>query len=245
MKKLHSFFRILAGGAVIVLFLSGAFGLGFQAIGVVVLMTAYRHRLAGAVRALLDEQDYAPPPPQSEKGRGQTAFHEAGHVVVGWVLSCGRTPVSASIRQDGDSNGRVTWRHLTSDAENIEEALNGIASCLGGIAGEKAFGYPETASRRNDLRQATDIATRMVCEWGFSGKLATRRYDPEDGLLTEEILKTINAEIDRFVQEGERRAHMAAKEHHDAIGRVAGLLLQHVTLDWKQLREAIGFDPAT
>lgn len=244
-QKLLSFARLLVVGVVVILSLIGEFGIGFQVVAIVVLMTAYRREWGRKLRDAFDDEPLPPPLPQSEAGRSVSAFHEAGHAVIGWVLPGPRLPYHATIRPVHDANGFVKWKRKSSDAFGLDAALNELASIFGGAAAEREFRHPENIGWRGDLEQATDFARRMVCEWGFSGKLAPRHYDVESGLLTAEILETINAEIDRFLKEGMERALKAAKEHRDAIGRVAGMLLQHETLDEKRLREAIGFDPAT
>lgn len=238
-KKLLSRIRYVICGAALAAALIGWLGLGFQAMAVVVLMTAYRENLADGVRRAFADEAPPPPLPQSESGRSVSAFHEAGHAVVGWILPGPRKPYHATIRQSHDSNGYVKWRRATSDAFGLEAALNELAALFGGIAGEREFRCLENIGQRGDLEQATDFARRMVCEWGFSAKLPRRRYDVESGLLTAETLTIINAEIDRFLQEGEDRALKTAKQNRDAIGRVAALLLQHETLDEKQIREAV------
>lgn len=242
-KNIRSLIRVLPPIMVVGTMLSGWLGLGFQAIGVVILMTAYRQELADSFRRLMADEPPAGPV-MTEQGKSVVAFHEAGHAVVGWVLPGPGKPHSATIKSSGETNGRVVNTHRSSDSWTLEIAINQLAFWYAGWAAEKEFGLVQSMGWKGDLAYATNLARRMVCEWGFSGKLPRRHYDVESGLLTEEILTIINAEIDRFLQEGERRAIKAAKEHHDAIGRVAGLLLQHETLDAKQLREAIGFDPA-
>lgn len=242
-KKILSFLRVVPTAACVVVAVSGMLGVGLQAIAVVVLVSAYHRDWAHWLRRAWAEEHV--PIPQSKEGRSLSAFHEAGHAVVGWVLPCSRKPYLATIRQDGNTNGHVRWRALTSDPVDLETAINEIAMCFGGFAAEKEFGLAENGGKDSDLEQATDIATRMVCEWGFSGKLAHRRYDIRSGLMTPELRTTINAEIDRFMLLGEERALKTAKAHREAIGRLAALLLEHETLTERQIRDAMESAPAT
>jgi hypothetical protein len=241
MQKFLSCAKALVATAFLIFVANGRFGVGAQVIVLVVFLTAYRKKAAGMLRAFLEGEPDDRLPPETEAGRSRTAFHEAGHVVVSQVLPCGWKPMRASIVPDRDSNGRVDHDMESRDVMDMESALNQLACHFAGAAAEREFCTPrETAGKAGDLAQATDLAERMVCEWGFSGKLPRRRYDPESNMLTEEIIGTINAEIDRFLEMGEALAEKTVKAHRDAIGRVAALLLQHGTLDRKALQAALG-----
>ncbi|HTK59964.1 MAG TPA: hypothetical protein VL283_02055 [Candidatus Baltobacteraceae bacterium] len=240
MHKLFFHARVLIALAILAVAINGNFGTGFQVAALVILLTAYRKNAARALRSFFEDEEQRRPPPQTEAGRSRTAFHEAAHAVVGWVLPTQRKPSGASIEPDDDSLGRVHHLLESRDVHDMETALNELAIMFAGSAAEREFCTPKsTAGWAGDLDMATQLAERMVCEWGFSGKLPRRRYDPCSGLLTEEILKIINEEIDRFLEMGEALALKTVKAHHDAVGRVAALLMQFGSLDQAKLRAAI------
>ena len=240
--KLFTLFRDAFVTTVLAGLIVGVGGVGVQVVAIVILLTAFREPAADWLRAC-----YADPVkilPRTDRGRSQTAFHEAGHAVVGWVLPGADKPRSASIRPNAEEDGRVDCDDRR-DPHDLLSAIDELAAWFAGAAAEREFGSPDNSGCWEDLERATAFARRMVCEWGFSGKLAKRRYDPDSGLLTEEILTTINAEIDRFLGMGEQLAIKTVKEHHDTIGCVAALLLQQETLDAAKLQAAIGTAPTT
>jgi cell division protease FtsH len=236
-KKLRSLIRAVVWCVPLAAAIYGRFGLGVQVVAIVVVMTAFREDLAGFLRALFEDRGERLE--QSESGKSLTAFHEAGHAVVGWVLPGGTKPQSVTIRQTDTSNGHVISAIRTSDSWSIDDAIDQLALWFAGAAAECEFGHGQSTGWQEDLVEATSLAKKMVCEWGFSGKLKSRYYDTDSGMLTEEILEIINAEIDRFLELGERLAAKTVKEHRDTIGRVAGLLLQHETLNQAKLKAAI------
>ena len=236
-KKILSLIRALPAIVLAAVTVSGYLGLGLQAIGVVVLLTAYREDLARILRRALSEKHEQPP--LSEHGKSVSAFHEGGHSVVGWILPGADKPYYATIQQTERTNGHIEVRRRSSDPPDLGAAIDHLALLYAGAAAEREFGLVQSAGWSSDLNEATHLAKRMVCEWGFSGKLAHRRYDTRDGLLTKEILVIINAEIDRFLGLGEELAIKTVKEHRDKIGRVAALLLQYGTLDEAKLSAAI------
>lgn len=238
-SKIFRLIRILIVLAALAYAIDGSLGVGAQVVAIVVFLTAYREKAADRLRACFAGKP-EPVLQQTEKGRGQTAYHEAGHAVAGWYLPGASKPKSASILPTSESNGRVDCEDLSSDPMDLEAAVDELAAWFAGAAAEREFGCRIDAGHAEDLAEATDLARLMVCEWSFSGRLPRRRYDPGSGLLTEDIRRIINEEIDRFLELGEQRAIETVKAYHDKIGCVAALLLQHGTLNRVQLEAALG-----
>jgi len=234
--KIRPFIRSLIITTAFAAAIMGYVGVGLQVIAIVVFLTAYRKK---AAQWLCDVFEPHEATPQTEAGRDQTSYHEAGHAVVGWVLPGAYKPRSASIIPNGEENGSVRIESRSGDPPDLQAALEELASWFAGAAAEEEFGKRSNAGCAEDLARATSWVQQMVCEWGFSGKLPRRSYDGESGLLTGEILTVINAEMDRFLADGEALARKTVKEHRDTIGCVAALLRQHGTLDESQLRAAI------
>ena len=228
--------RNLAVTATFAYLISGELGVGMQAVAIVIALTAFREPAAAWLRACYAEPEKIAP--QSDEGRSATAFHEAGHAVVGWVLTGANKPRRATIVPNAEDNGSVDF-HERRDPYDLLSALDELAAWFAGSAAQQEFGRAHDSGASEDIERATELATRMVCEWGFSGKLQKRRYDLDSGTLTEETLAIINAEIDRFLEEGEKLAVKTVKAHRDRIGCVAALLMRDETLDEKTLRAAI------
>ena len=117
----------------------------------------------------------------SEKEVEQTAYHEAGHAMT--ELFYGRCPEYMSVVARADFNGYVKSEKM-SEHPTKERLLQEICTCMGGRAAELEFGYGKTPGASADLRMATRIAVRMVCEFGM--------YEEEIGLavITEEEYRT-------------------------------------------------------
>lgn len=117
----------------------------------------------------------------SEKEVEHTACHEAGHAMI--ELAYGRCPEYMSVVARADFNGYVKQEKM-SEHPTKERLLQQICTCMGGRAAEMEFGYGITPGASADLRMATNVAARMVCEFGM--------YEEEIGLavITEEEYKT-------------------------------------------------------
>ena len=108
----------------------------------------------------------------SDKEKNVTAFHEAGHVLVGMHLPCGDPIHKVSIVPRGHALG-VTQFLPDEEIHNLsrEKANNYIASLMGGRSAEEVVFGEITNGASNDIERATSIARTMVCQWGMSEKL--------------------------------------------------------------------------
>ncbi len=124
-----------------------------------------------------------------------------------------------------------------------------LAVRLGGRAGEMVvLGEPSTGAS-NDLAGATDLATRMVREWGFSAELGPVGYGPEGPSrdnpfagrpYAEQTQRSIDQEVARLLREAEARATELLREHRDTLDRVIQLLLDRETIDGSELAAIAG-----
>ncbi|MHB1534575.1 MAG: ATP-dependent zinc metalloprotease FtsH [Acidimicrobiales bacterium] len=190
-----------------------------------------------ASNALLPEEKHA------------VAVHEAGHALVA-VLSEHADPVAkVTILPRGAALG-VTEQLPESERHLYPESYltDSLAVRLGGRAAEiLVLGEPSTGAS-NDLAGATDLATRMVREWGFSGEVGPIGYGPEGPSrdnpfagrpYAEETQRAIDREVARLLREAEVRATTLLREHPDALDRVINLLLEEETIDGSALLTAI------
>jgi len=194
----------------------------------------------------------------SDKEKRITAYHEAGHTLVGALLP-GADPIhKVTIIPRGRALG-VTQMLPTEDKFSVteDEARTRIAFALGGRVAEEVIFDTRTTGAGNDLEQATELARKMVCEWGMSDKMGPLTYGKvEDQIfLGKEIARTqdysaqtavgIDNEVRRLVDEGYERARGIITEHIDSLKALTEALLEYETLDGEEVLRLIeGEDPA-
>ncbi|MHB1486752.1 MAG: ATP-dependent zinc metalloprotease FtsH [Acidimicrobiales bacterium] len=191
-----------------------------------------------ASNALLPEEKHA------------VAVHEAGHALVA-VLSQHADPVAkVTILPRGAALG-VTEQLPESERHLYPESYltDSLAIRLGGRAAEiMVLGEPSTGAS-NDLAGATDLATRMVREWGFSTEVGPIGYGPEGPSrdnpfagrpYAEETQRSIDQEVARLLREAENRATQLLGEHRETLDRVIDLLLERETIDGSDLAAIVG-----
>ncbi|NBP51528.1 MAG: ATP-dependent metallopeptidase FtsH/Yme1/Tma family protein, partial [Actinobacteria bacterium] len=172
-----------------------------------------------------------------------TAYHEGGHAVLATVLPHSDPLHKVTILPRGMALG-VTWtlpeeRH-TYSREYFEDV---ICKAMGGRVAEKiVFGHLNSGAA-NDLEQATNIARRMVREWGMSESVGPMAFAGQqqvflgEDLMTsgreysDETARTIDAEISRILREQEERARTVLQQHRRGLDLVAQALLDHETID--------------
>jgi cell division protease FtsH len=189
----------------------------------------------------------------SKEEQRTTAWHEAGHTLIGEIVE-GNDPVhKVSIIPRGSALG-VTQMLPVEDRHTMTEkqALARIAMMLGGrIAEEVAFGDVTTGAS-DDIKRATRLARAMVCEYGMSTKLGPLAYGENEGSVflgrdmtqrREDYSDDTAREIDKEVREiVESRYALVLKlmnEHRDKLDRIAEALLVRETLDSKEIAACI------
>jgi len=177
-----------------------------------------------------------------------TAYHEAGHAVVGIYIG-GVDPVhKVSIIPRGQALG-VTVMLPAEDRYTLtkEYAEGMIAYAMGGRAAEELIFRKQTTGAGDDINKATEIARKMVCNWGMSEKLGPLSLgkDHEEVFLgreisnsrnfSEKVAEDIDNEIHRLVTSGYKRAINILRENRDQLEALAESLLIKETLDRKQI----------
>jgi cell division protease FtsH len=194
--------------------------------------------LRDASNALLPDEKHA------------VAVHEAGHALVA-VLSEHADPVAkVTILPRGAALG-VTEQLPESERHLYPQSYltDSLAVRLGGRSAEMiVLGEPSTGAS-NDLAGATDLATRMVREWGFSPELGPVGYGPEGPSrdnpfagrpYAEQTQRSIDQEVARLLREAETRATELLREHRDTLDLVIQLLLDRETIDGSELAAIAG-----
>ena len=181
----------------------------------------------------------------SEEDRRMTAFHEAGHTLVGKKLS-GLDPIhKVTIIPRGMALGITqTLPEKDSVSFSKSQAENMIAFLFGGRAAEEIIFKDVTTGAGNDIERATEIARRMVCEWGMSTKLGPQAYEKREGPVflgmqnsgpqkaySDSKAEEIDTEISGIIMTGYEKAINILKDHKDALDRLAQALLEYETID--------------
>jgi cell division protease FtsH len=184
----------------------------------------------------------------SDRDKRVTAFHEGGHALVGKMMK-GSDPVhKVTIIPRGRALG-LTQQLPVEDRLNVSKDLanDQIAVAMGGrVAEEIVFGQLTTGAS-NDIHTATELARKMVCDWGMSDKLGPLHFGRNDEMVflgrdfvehkeySEQTAQEIDSEIRRIVMENYQRAKSIVIENLDKLKLIAEALLERETLDGAEI----------
>lgn len=188
----------------------------------------------------------------NEKERRIVAYHEAGHAIVGEILPEANPVQKISIVSRGIAALGYTLNMPLEDRYLMtkEELQDSLAAILGGRAAEEiVFGEISTGAA-NDLQQATQMAERMVKEFGMSQRigLVAHRTDRSQQLLgmpsadrpySDETAKLIDEEIKGIIGAGYTRAKDLLTQHRQAMEDVVEILFENEVMDGDQLRNVL------
>ena len=177
-----------------------------------------------------------------------TAYHEAGHAIVGIYVG-GVDPVhKVSIIPRGQALGVTVMLPVEDRYTLTKEYAEGmIAYAMGGRAAEELIFNKQTTGAGDDISKATDIARKMVCNWGMSDKLGplSLSSDREEVFLgreighgrnfSEKIAEDVDREIHRLVTNGYKKALGILKANREHLDLLAESLLIKETLDRHQI----------
>ncbi|HET6614040.1 MAG TPA: ATP-dependent zinc metalloprotease FtsH [Kofleriaceae bacterium] len=186
----------------------------------------------------------------SDKEKQTTAFHEAGHTLVAKLIGEEVDPVhKVTIIPRGRALG-LTQQLPTEDRMSMtrEFAENRLAILMGGRCAEELIFDQRTTGAGNDIEQATDLARRMVTEWGMSdalGPLNFARQNQQEVFLgrdfnqseaySEDTARQIDAEIRRIVTEQHDRAGALLAQNRTILERLGNALLERETLTGEEV----------
>jgi cell division protease FtsH len=194
----------------------------------------------------------------TEEEKLATAYHEAGHAIVNMEMPGGDPLHKVTIIPRGRALG-VTMSLPERDKHTVTKQwmIAKIAMAFGGRVAERLI-YGEdhlNTGAADDIRQATELARRMVTEWGMSEKLGPLRYaENQDEVflgysiaqrkqLSDETARLIDEEIRRLVEEGEAKARQILSERIDELHRVAKALVEHETLSADEVTKVMRGEP--
>ncbi|MFZ1812558.1 MAG: ATP-dependent zinc metalloprotease FtsH [Candidatus Saccharimonadales bacterium] len=179
-----------------------------------------------------------------------TAYHEAGHAIVGHVLPDSDPVHKVTIIPRGGTGG-VTWFLPPEDKiyTSIIEFKDVLARALGGRIAEKVvFGSERvTTGAGSDLRKATEIARDMVIEQGMGTKLRDQVFHEDNGGMmfdrmvherpySEDTAKLIDTEVEALIKEAAKRAELVITHNREELDRLASALLKEETIDEERVK---------
>jgi cell division protease FtsH len=187
----------------------------------------------------------------SDEEKKNTAFHEAGHALVA-ALTPNADPLhKVTIIPRGMALGLTMQLPLDDKHSYNKEYLEAqLAILMGGRIAEELFMHHITTGAGNDIERATDLARKMVCEWGMSelGPLSFGKRE-EQIFLGREIAQhrdysestaiRIDEQVKKLVEYGYQRARRVIEEHSDALERIALALLEREVLDGSEVHQLI------
>jgi cell division protease FtsH len=184
--------------------------------------------------------------------RRRTAYHEAGHAIVG-MLTPGADPVrKVSIIPRGLALG-VTFSAPEGDRFNYREPeiQAKIKVSLGGRAAEEVVFDEISTGAESDIQQLTEIARQMVGRWGMSSAIGPVAVIPRDGQgpflpgaseVSPETQRLVDEEVRRVIYEAHKQVAELLRENRDKLDALAAALLEHETLDEKDAYAAAGVE---
>ncbi|WP_221248648.1 ATP-dependent zinc metalloprotease FtsH [Desulfuromonas versatilis] len=188
----------------------------------------------------------------SEREKRITAYHEGGHTLVAKFLE-GADPIhKVSIIPRGRALG-VTQQLPVDDRYHYSKSylMTRLAVSLGGRAAEKVVFNDLSTGAENDLKQVTELAEKMVCQWGMSDKIGPvtvsrgeehpflGRKLATEKTFSEQMAWLIDQEIDKLIREAEQTADELVTEHRHKLDALVEVLLEEEVLDSSRVNEIL------
>jgi cell division protease FtsH len=188
----------------------------------------------------------------SEKEKENTAYHEAGHALLCEILEHTDPLHKVTIIPRGPSLGSTMYLPVEDKYTNRKnELLDRLVVIMGGrVAEELVFG-DVTNGATGDIRMATGIARKMVCEWGMSERLGMVEYGEHEDYVflgrdisrsraySEATAQEIDREVKRLCDDSYQRALKVLTQRKETLVTIAKALLEYETLDGSQIREIL------
>ena len=183
----------------------------------------------------------------SQKEREMVAYHEAGHTIVGLVLSSARVVHKVTIVPRGRAGGYMIALpkedQMLHSKDNLKEQLAGL---MGGRVAEEIIFNAQTTGASNDFEQATQLARAMVTEYGMSDKLGPVQYEGNHAIMTGQLspektysaqtAQMIDDEVRTLLNEAREKAADIINNNRETHKLIAEALLKYETLDAAQIK---------
>lgn len=195
----------------------------------------------------------------SEQEKEMTAYHEAGHAIVGRMVPEHDPVYKVSIIPRGRALGVTMYLPEQDRVSHSKELLESMISSLygGRIAEALIYGADKvTTGASNDIERATDIARKMVTHWGLSEKLGPLLYAEDQNemymggggsrasSMSDDTAKVIDAEVRLFSDRNYQRAEEILKENIDILHSMKDALMKYETIDAKQIDDLMARQPS-
>ncbi|MDB4797104.1 ATP-dependent zinc metalloprotease FtsH [bacterium] len=188
----------------------------------------------------------------TDEDKKTTAWHEAGHALLNVLLKKCHPLHKVTIIPRGQALG-ATMSLPKEDVLNRQskEMRETIAMTMAGRIAEEIVTGDVSTGASSDIKQATSMARAMVTQWGMSDKLGMVLYGDSDDYVflgkeisqnktySEETSQQIDAEVRRLIDEGYQLAKKLIKDNRDKLDLIANALLEHETLDGKQVEDIV------
>ena len=188
----------------------------------------------------------------NEREKEITAYHEAGHALVGYMLPKADMPYKVTIVARGMSGGHT--RYLPDEDRNLwtkGQFEDMMAAAMGGRVAEEIIFEDVTTGASNDLEQATNIARTMVTRYGMSSKLGPRTFGKREELVflgreiseqrdySDKIAQDIDEEVYGLVEDAYKKATTVITDNKDRLSHLAHYLIANETAEGDELKEIL------
>lgn len=189
----------------------------------------------------------------SEREKISTAWHEAGHALLNVVLEHCHPLHKVTIIPRGPFLGATMYLPEGDKySTQKKEALDLLTVMMGGRIAEEMFTNDVSSGAAGDIRQATSLARRMVCEWGMSSLGMISFSEGNDYVFlgrdmsrsrehSEHTAQQIDAEVKRIIDEAYERARSILEAKREAVRTIAKALLEYETLEASHIKEILDF----
>jgi cell division protease FtsH len=188
----------------------------------------------------------------SEEEKLNTAYHEAGHAIIGYLMPEHDPVYKVTIIPRGRALGVTMYLPEEDRYSTSKQRLEShISTLFGGRIAEEMINGPDgvTTGASNDIEQATEIARNMVTKWGLSDRLGPLTYSEEDGevflgrsvtqhkQVSDETAHKIDEEVRKIIDLNYKRADRILKENVDKLHAMAKALIKYETIDHEQVKD--------
>jgi len=189
----------------------------------------------------------------TQKEKEVIAYHEGGHALLGTLLPYSEPVHKVTIIPRGRALGLT--QQLPEDDKHIQSSkywLDRICVLMGGLLAEEIIFEDRSTGASNDIQVATNIARRMVCEWGMSNRIGTVNYSTHNDNVflgreiqsprgySDDTASAIDEEVNRIVSEQREKGRRLLLEHREKLERIAKALLAHESITGDELSEMVG-----
>ena len=187
----------------------------------------------------------------SEEEKLNTAYHEAGHAIVGYLMPEHDPVYKVTIIPRGRALGVTMYLPEEDRYSTSKQRLEShISTLFGGRIAEEMINGPEgvTTGASNDIERATEIARNMVTKWGLSDRLGPLTYSEDDGevflgrsvtqhkQVSDDTAHTIDEEVRKIIDSNYQRADRILKENLEKLHVMAKALMKYETIDATQVK---------